>query len=637
MSLARAEPSDRRTIQLGVFCAGLMIAQQVGSKALRDALFLLHFSPADLPVVMIAGAAVSLGAVWGTTRLTARFGPARVVPLAFAANAGLYAIEWILLESAGPPVVLALFVHVTALGSIVISGFWSVINERFDPHSAKQAMKRIVAGGTLGGIAVERIASHIALPFTLISLAAANVACGLVISQLAVRTRPTLQGPRRSGVRLIRHSSYLRMICAVVLSIAAIEALLDYALKAHAAAHFTEGPALVSFFAAFYVAIGVITFAVQTAGSGAALRKLGLAGTIALVPGSVIILGVLGAAAGRLWSAALARGVESAAANSLFRSAYELLYTPLPGPEKRASKTLIDVALTRLGDATGSILVLLAVTVIPAWAAGASLALAAIGSVGVGLLVLELHRAYVVELADALKRGVVEIDPREIHDATTRRTLVETSVMLDRDRLLSAIQTLRSGDRASGGEGGPSRERREDEVAALLVRLERDPSDDLAVDRLVKLAARTTGQIADALVDPSRPVSFRLRLPRVLLSAEPRRAAFALFVALDDASAELRYECGRALLELRLDKKVEIEIARRRVVEIAVRDLTIAPAPAEVDHALTLLALVYDPVAVRLAARGVFASDPQVRGTALEYLENVLPSEAHRAVKRGLS
>ncbi len=53
------------------------------------------------------------------------------------------------------------------------------------------------------------------------------------------------------------------------------------------------------------------------------------------------------------------RGGQAIFANSLYRSAFELLYTPLPPHKKRPTKTIIDVASDRLGDLIGSGLLLL--------------------------------------------------------------------------------------------------------------------------------------------------------------------------------------------------------------------------------------------------------------------------------------
>ena len=50
-------------------------------------------------------------------------------------------------------------------------------------------------------------------------------------------------------------------------------------------------------------------------------------------------------------------------------------------------------------------------------------------------------------------------------------------------------------------------------------------------------------------------------------------------------------------------------------------------AGRSLEHVFTLLALVLPREPVRIAFRGLFAGDPMLRGTALEYLENVLPED----------
>ena len=54
-----------------------------------------------------------------------------------------------------------------------------------------------------------------------------------------------------------------------------------------------------------------------------------------------------------LESAIVARGAESVFRSSLFRSGYEVFYTPIPTAEKRAAKSIIDVGFDRIGDAVG--------------------------------------------------------------------------------------------------------------------------------------------------------------------------------------------------------------------------------------------------------------------------------------------
>ena len=121
-----SEQGARRAAMLG---AGLMILQQVGAKATRDALFLSTYPAHYLPTMMVAAATLSiLGALLMTRTLTA-LGPNRVIPLAYGANAALFAVEWLLSSNSHAVASIVVYLHIAAAGPIVISGFWSVVNE----------------------------------------------------------------------------------------------------------------------------------------------------------------------------------------------------------------------------------------------------------------------------------------------------------------------------------------------------------------------------------------------------------------------------------------------------------------------------------------------------------------------------
>src|SRR4030095_2984010 len=80
-----------------------------------------------------------------------------------------------------------IYVHIVALGAILLSGFWSLMAETFDPRSAKQIFGRIAGGGTLGGIAgglmAERIAALFSESSVLLLLAALHLlSAGVLLS-----------------------------------------------------------------------------------------------------------------------------------------------------------------------------------------------------------------------------------------------------------------------------------------------------------------------------------------------------------------------------------------------------------------------------------------------------------------------
>lgn len=108
---------------LALGAATVMIAQQVAGKAARDALFLSHFDVSELPKAVIAGALVSLIAVFAMARALTRFGPARTVPVAFAISAALFLVERSMLDAAPGPTAVMLYLHMSGFGAIVISGF----------------------------------------------------------------------------------------------------------------------------------------------------------------------------------------------------------------------------------------------------------------------------------------------------------------------------------------------------------------------------------------------------------------------------------------------------------------------------------------------------------------------------------
>ncbi len=165
---------------------------------------------------------------------------------------------------------------------------------------------------------------------------------------------------------MLRDAPYLRSLAALVVLGTIAAALVDYVFKVQAVSTFGRGDALLRFFAVYYAAISLITFAVQTSGSRIALEKLGLAVTTGTPSLALLLTGIAGLVAPGLQSTMVARGGESIFRGSLFRSGYELFYTPIAAAEKRAAKSIIDVGMDRLGDAVGGGVIRLLLAVLPA-------------------------------------------------------------------------------------------------------------------------------------------------------------------------------------------------------------------------------------------------------------------------------
>jgi hypothetical protein len=160
--------------------------------------------------------------------------------------------------------------------------------------------------------------------------------------------------------------------------------------------------------------------------------------------------------------------------------------------------------------------------------------------------------------------------------------------------------------------------------------------------------------LVDALLDPRRDPAVRRRLPAVLLSGEPGHASWGLWRALGDPSFDVRYRSSAALARLAAEghlcgvstedvfDAVRRELvadrdafARHQVLDelaAAIEDRAGADAPvhrgsAGLEHVFTVLGLALPAEPLRIALHAVQTDDPELRGTALEYLESILPPD----------
>ena len=617
--------------------SGALVAQHVAGKATRDTLFLTHFGLAKLPAAMIAAALVSSIAVIGISRALAKYGPARIVPWLFGLGAIFFLFEWWLSLHSDRGAAVAVYMHTAIFSSAGVSAFWSLVNERFDPHVAKKVVGRIASGGTiggvLGGVVVWEASSHLSVPMMLALLAGINVVGLWGALRLAGRyghgSGDELRSPGKAaqpeqltggGWKIVRETPYLRDLAVLVLAGAVIQALLDWLLSAHATEVYGKGPRLLGFFALFNMVVGLLSFVAQTGLSRPLLQWRGLAGTVKSQPMTVALFAVLALVTPQLWAIVLLRGGEAVTRNSLYRSAYELFYTPLPLAKKRATKTLIDVGVDRVGTLIGSA-ALLAIVHLSTDIATRVVLIGAIAMAAAAWLVASrLHDGYVSALASSLKTGAVALGDDDAEDFTTKKTLAETTALLDREKLLARIEQFQRSKEgkektalaASAVGLGATATGTHDAVPAGPIDVSADPivaraallrtgdvartkaalnapltaalvpfaipllSNDAvvrdAVRALRKIAPKATGQLLDALLDPDVDPRVRRRIPRVMKVCRTQRAAAGLLMALKDPVFDVRVQVGLALAQMQ--DEAQVTLSRDEVFDVALHELT---------------------------------------------------------------
>ena len=192
------------------------------------------------------------------------------------------------------------------------------------------------------------------------------------------------------------------------------------------------------------------------------------------------------------------------------------------------------------------------------------------------------------------------------------------------------------------------------QLATFLIPLLGD--DDVAEDARMELrwlVPQIIGQITDALLDPALSLMVRQRLPGVLEVCHNPRSIDGLLQGLDDYEFNVRYSCARALARMR-SRNPDLDIHKETVVAAVRREVdvdarvwenrnlaiethlpvdgpmeipSIPKANRSLEHVFTMLSLWLDADALQLAFHAVYSTDRHLRGSALEYLENVLPDD----------
>jgi MFS family permease len=661
--------------------AALLMLHQLAGKGARDGYFLTWFGKEHLPEMVAAAAVFAVLTSYLAARLFAWRSPARALPYAFLVSGVLQIGEWALLAVQPKIASVLVYLHTFGLGAVLFSGFWSMLSEEFDPREAKRKIGRISAAGTVGGLAGGLLGDRLIAWFgdgsVMLLLSLAHLACGAVLLNLAgnssgvkePRKRPPSPRPVAAPSE---EPKYLRTLAALVLLAAISASLLDFAFKFSATAHFGRGQRLTQFLMLFYTGCSLLTFLLQSLATNKSLESLGLGKTMAALPATAAAgscLSILFPGVGLL---SAVRGAEAGVRNSLFKSGYEVCFTPLPSAQKRRIKTIVDVGAERAGDFTGSVV---AAVLRLATAQPLNWFLAVAGALAGGALALVsvVDRAYVKALARSLMHRGAELDLTGSLDLTTKTVISRSGLGavtapsvpasmppadLASDPALLQVAQLRSGDAVAVRNAVAAADAGHPLVAAQLVQLlgSREVGAQ-ALTRLQTVADRWVGLFCDCLAGTGLDYEIRRKIPGLLAGVPHQRAVDGLLVGLSDDRFEVRAQCSRALLRLKRARP-ELRTGRETILAAVERELSAGMVFGEgqrlmqnesdvfgvdgldeflkershagLQHVFSLLALEYPEAPLLMAFRALQMEDRRLRATALEYLETILPAKTRQ-------
>jgi HEAT repeat protein len=181
----------------------------------------------------------------------------------------------------------------------------------------------------------------------------------------------------------------------------------------------------------------------------------------------------------------------------------------------------------------------------------------------------------------------------------------------------------------------------------------------LVMYHLRRVASARAGQIGDVLLNPWEPFSVRKRIPKVLAGSDSQRALDELLIALADSELLIRFRAAHAMSEIRANHP-ELHLRHERIWQLLEQELQVSrevweqrrlskhanllgddsdgllekPGDASLEYLFVLLGLVLPRQPVSMAFRALQTGDKHLRGTALEYLQTVLPAQAWKSLER---
>ncbi len=425
-------------------CYYLLLVTYYFLKPARDSMFLVKVSAAQLPVVFIITALVTMPVISLYNRFSRSMRLNKLITVTTVVIIiNLIILRWLInIDSAW--VYYLFYAWVSIYGALTTSQFWLLSNAVFTATQAKRIFVLLGLGGIIGAITGGEVTSLIVkylnvntpdllffcVGFLLITIVLVNAAWKLKKPiESSIRGRFVKTTEQRESLRklfsTVFGSRHLTLIVGIVAMTMMVASFVDYQFKLVSSSAFPTTQELTSFLAVFYSRLSLVSLALQMFLAYRILRLIGVGGVILVLPIGLLLGSLSMFLFPGLLAAILLRGADGSLKYSLDKTARELLFLPVALDIKKRVKIFIDMFIDRWfrGLAGGLLLVCTMVLGLNIQ----QLSLVVLGLVGLWLgLALMMRREYVNAFRSALEKR--EIDPAElrhgISDAQTIKTLI---------------------------------------------------------------------------------------------------------------------------------------------------------------------------------------------------------------------
>jgi AAA family ATP:ADP antiporter len=378
------KPGEETLLVLLFSCFFLITAPHTIIKALRYADLLHKMGPKGLPIAYLCAAVVTGLVVVFHSKIRIRLSSQILMTysLVFFGLSGLL-LHVLLQTDFGTRSALLSYIYWVWAGvlvTVLVTQFWLIVIEVFNPREAKRLIGFCGSGGILGGILGGLLAGF--LTRSNLSNLLLPLACGLLLVCIFVvraifilwQKQPSFArqtehkreffDSRKLGFkdsfRAVRKNRYLVVIAVLVVITVIVSTFIDFYFSSAVDDHFTNKEAMQAFFGLFYAGLLTLAFFVNIFLTGLLLKNFRVRFTLLLTPLTLFIASIAAIFAPfTLFAAVLIKSTDEGLGFSLQQSVRELLYIPVSSELKFRAKPFIDMFINRFAKVLAAILLFL--------------------------------------------------------------------------------------------------------------------------------------------------------------------------------------------------------------------------------------------------------------------------------------